>query len=78
MLQLLGAILFISAALGAVVFHFGWQSRHPGTRWPVKAIASFGSGAIGATGLMLGSWLVGIAGVVLYLAARLIPLSPSA
>lgn len=78
MWQLAGALLLVSLFLGVVVFHFGWRNRHPGTGWPARAIVSFGGGIASAIGLMLGSWLLGIAGVALYIMARLLPLSPSA
>ena len=76
MLTLLGIGVALLVAMGAVVFHLGWRSQHPGRPWPLGAVVSFAGGFLGAIGLGLGSWLVVAGGAALYVAARFIMQSP--
>lgn len=77
MWHLLGVLALASVAVGALVFHLGWRSRHAGARWPAKVIVSFGSGVVAAGALVVGSWFLGFVAVALYILARFMPLSSS-
>lgn len=73
MLQVLGVLMVLGAALGATYFHlFVWPMLNLGKSWPWRAWASFGGPALAGIGLIFGSWTLVGAGAVAWLLARLV------
>jgi hypothetical protein len=73
MLRILGVLLVLLAALGAIYTHlFVWRVRSPGQSWPWRLCASFGGPALSGLGLIAGSWILVGAGAATWLLARLV------
>jgi hypothetical protein len=68
LLKILGFGIVISTLLGALVYHLGWRNEHPLEFWPLKAVLGFGGGVVIGLGLIMGSLMLVIAGVVAYFA----------
>lgn len=69
LLKVLGAGIVIAAILGALVYHLAWRNEHPLEFWPLRAILGFGGGALIGIGLVMGSLMMTLAGVVVYFAS---------
>lgn len=73
MLRVLGVLLVLFAALGAIYTHlFVWRVRSPQQSWPWRLRASFGGPALAGLGLIVGSWTLVGAGAAAWLLARLV------
>ena len=66
LLKVLGAGVLVSAVLGALVFHLAWRNEHPLEYWPLKAVLGFGGGTVLGLGLIMGSLMMVLAGVVVF------------
>ena len=69
LLKVLGVGIVISALLGALVYHLAWRNEHPLEFWPLRAVLGFGGGILIGIGLIMGSLMMAIAGVVAYFAS---------
>jgi|GEM_PF-5134486 len=73
MLRMLGVLLLLLAALGAIYVHlFVWTVRSPEQSWPWRLCASFGGPALAGIGLIVGSWTLVGAGAAAWLLARMV------
>ncbi len=71
MLMLLGFLMIVLVIPSAWMFHAGWRRRHPEEGWPLGAILSFGAPVVAGAGLVVGSWVTVLTGVLLWAMARL-------
>ncbi len=71
MLMLLGLLMIALVIPSAWMFNAGWHRRHPTEGWPLGAALSFAAPVVSGVGLILGSFLVALGGILIWLLARL-------
>jgi hypothetical protein len=65
--KMLGFAVILATLLAAFIFHLGWRNSNPDGFWPLFAVLGFGGVLLAGAGLIIGSVLAVIGGVLCYL-----------
>jgi hypothetical protein len=76
-LKLLGFAVVIATALCAILYHMGWRNDHPDGFWPLRAVLGFGGVLMAGTGLIFGSLMLLVVGMLAYLGGLIMRADPA-
>jgi hypothetical protein len=73
MMDVVGVVVLVALVPASWMFNAGWSARHPGRRWPLKAILAITGATVAASGLVIASMPVVVIGAACYFAQFIAP-----